>query len=199
MENFNVDVNEQENVVLCENKNEINKIVFFVFNGLEVLIQAFIIVMLLSSFFLRSLTVSGDSMQNTLKDKDNLIFISDIFRKPKEKDIVYLNTYDLFKQLIVKRIIAVEGQTVDIKKEGEFCNVYVDGEKLNEDYVKEKISIEKIGKLNYPITVPKGYVFVMGDNRNNSSDSREFGCVNSEKILGVCFFRWAPLRNLKFF
>ncbi len=197
MENLNV--NEKEDVVLCDDVSKINKFVFFVFNILEFCIPAFIVVMLMPSFFMRVLTVSGDSMQNTLKDKDNLIFFSDIVMKPKEKDIVYLNTYDIYKQIIVKRIIAVEGQTVDIKKEGEFCDVYVDGKKLNEDYIKEKISAEKIGKLQYPITIPKGEIFVMGDNRNNSSDSREFGCVNLDKVLGICRFRLFPLRNMRFF
>ena len=197
MEKLNV--SEKENVVLMEDSSEINKVVFFVFNSLEVFIQAFLIVMLIYSFFIRSLTVSGDSMQNTLKDKDNLIFVSDILRKPKEKDIVYLNTYDIFKQIIVKRIIAVEGQTIDIKKDGEFCSVYVDGKKLEEEYIKEKIKEEKVGNLKYPIKIPKGHVFVMGDNRNNSLDSREFGCINSEKILGICSFRWVPLRELRFF
>ena len=197
MENFNV--NEKENVFLCEDENEINKVVFSVFNILELLLQAFIIVMIIPTLFLRSLTVSGDSMQNTLKDKDRIIFVSNILRKPKVKDIVYLNTYDIFKQMIVKRIIAVEGQTIDIKKDGEFCSVYVDGKKLEEEYIKEKIKEEKVGNLKYPIKIPKGHVFVMGDNRNISLDSREFGCINSEKILGICSFRWAPLRELRFF
>ncbi len=195
MENFNV--NEKENVFLCEDENEINKVVFSVFNILELLLQAFIIVMIIPTLFLRSLTVSGDSMQNTLKDKDNIIFVSNILRKPKVKDIVYLNTYDIFKQIIVKRIIAVGGQTIDIKKNGEFCDVYVDGKKLNEEYIKEKISADKIGSLQYPLTIPEGYVFVMGDNRNNSADSREIGCINIEKIMGIAFFRWAPFTQQK--
>ena len=141
-------------------------------------------------------------LNNTLasaKSANMHVLIANHVKIGKSEDIVYLNTYDIFKQIIVKRIIAVGGQTIDIKKNGEYCDVYVDGKKLNEEYIKEKISADKIGSLQYPLTVPEGCVFVMGDNRNNSADSREFGPINIEKIMGICFFRWIPFTQQRFF
>lgn len=182
-----------------ENIEEINGFVVLVFNFFEMLAQACIFVTLIFSFLFRTVGVEGPSMNNTLQDKDRLLIVSPLLHKPKKKDIVIVNTMDIFDVLIVKRIIAVEGQTVDMKKEGSSYYVYIDGRKIEENYIKEPIDEFCLGDLKYPITIPKGYVFVMGDNRNNSKDSRHIGIVNLEKIKGIALCRFLPFRNFKIF
>ena len=182
-----------------ENVEEINKAVILVFNFFDICIRSFIFVVLIFSFVFRTVGVEGHSMDNTLDHKDRLIIFSPTLRKPKVKDIVVLNTVDTLDSFIVKRIIAVEGQTIDMKKNESHYDVYIDGVKIDEDYIKEPIDLDNIGNLKYPITVPKGYVFVMGDNRNDSKDSRALGLINIEKIKGVVFARFLPLRSIKIF
>lgn len=190
---------EKEDFLVKEDVEEINKAVVFAFNLFEVCTQAFSLVVLIFYFVFKTIAVDGGSMQNTLNNKDRLFVVNSFLKKPKEKDIVILNTYDIFNFLIIKRIIATQGQKVDLKQQGDRFYVYVNNSKLNEDYIKEPIDKESVGDLKYPLVVPKGYVYVLGDNRNNSTDSRIMGLVNVEKIMGVCWFRFLPVRNFRIF
>ena len=157
------------------------------YDWIQCLISALIICVLLFVFVIRVVDVRGTSMWPTLQNGDKML-VSDLFYKPKQGDIVVFkkDEYDPDKAL-VKRVIAVGGQTVDIDFDAGV--VYVDGQALDEPYTFEPtyLSYAEYGKaLDYPVTVPEGELFVMGDNRNHSEDSRfsDVGCVKKEAVLG---------------
>lgn len=149
-------------------------------------------------FVVRLVGVDGDSMLPTLHDRDYLLLESNFLYGPERVengDIVVLNVpYYKDKGPIVKRVIATEGQTVDIDFEEGL--VYVDGELLEEAYIKEPtyLSWGEDDGLEYPATVPEDCIFVLGDNRNDSMDSRfaEIGMVDQECILGKVLFILLP-------
>ena len=146
------------------------------------------IVTILFTFFFRLVAVDGSSMYPTLVDKDYLVLESNfLYRNAKQGDIVVLYTppFSDNDELLVKRVIAVGGQTVDIDFNAGV--VYVDGQALDERYTFEPtyLSYAEYGKaLDYPVTVPEGELFVMGDNRTGSSRFSDVGCVKKEAVLG---------------
>ena len=156
------------------------------------------IVTILFTFFFRLVAVDGSSMYPTLVDKDYLVLESNfLYRNVNQGDIVVLKV-DYFDKPIVKRVIATGGQVVDI----DFItgSVYVDGVLQEETYIFEPTyrSYEELGlALEYPVTVPEGSVFVMGDNRNHSADSRysPCGCVDESQILGKVLLIIVPGRQ----
>ena len=141
-------------------------------------------------FFFRLVGVDGSSMYPTFVNHDYLVLESNfLYRNVRQGDIVVLDPPEEagFAGPLVKRVIATGGQTVDIDFDAGI--VYVDGQALDEPYVFEPTyrSYQEVGLgLDYPVTVPEGSVFVMGDNRNHSSDSRyvRLGCVEQWRILG---------------
>ena len=152
-------------------------------------------------FFFRLNGVDGSSMYPTFVNHDYLVLESNfLYRNVKQGDIVVLEPPEEagFAGPLVKRVIATGGQTVDIDFDQGI--VYVDGEVLEEDYIFEPTyrSYREIGMgLDYPVTVPEGSVFVMGDNRNHSNDSRyaPLGCVEQSRILGRVLFVLIPGRQ----
>ena len=152
-------------------------------------------------FFFRLNGVDGSSMYPTFVNHDYLVLESNfLYRNVKQGDIVVLDPPEEagFAGPLVKRVIATGGQTVDIDFEQGI--VYVDGEVLEEDYIFEPTyrSYREIGMgLDYPVTVPEGSVFVMGDNRNHSNDSRyaPLGCVEEDRILGKVLIVILPGRQ----
>ena len=122
------------------------------------------------------------------------VVISNLFYHPKQGDIVVLRKQTLMEEPIVKRIIATEGQTVDIDFDDGV--VYVDGKALDEPYVNEPVHDRE--NFEGKITVPEGCVFVMGDNRNASTGSRDarLGCVDERYIMGRVYFTLFPVKNL---
>ena len=160
------------------------------FDIFGMLVAVFVIVVMTITFLFRTVGVEGESMMYTLKDKDRLV-ISNFLYTPAVGDIVVLNLPDQFNVPIIKRIIATEGQMLNITKGGD---VYVDGQKREESYVHDKTT--KKTHNSYPLTVPKGCVFVMGDNRMHSSDSRDVGCVSVKNIVGRAILRVLPLESL---
>ena len=160
---------------------------------LEMLITVFFAVVLVFTFIFRIAIVDGESMVPTLEDKDKLV-VSHLFYEPEDGDVVIVNSKGLGK-VIVKRVIATENQTVDVDySEGK---VYVDGQLLDEPYINEP-TITDFGFHNYPVTVPAGHVFVMGDNRNHSTDGRaeSVGFVDKSDIMGKAVFRIWPFNKL---
>jgi signal peptidase I len=142
----------------------------------------------------RLAVVDGDSMNNTLHNQETLI-ISNFMYEPENNDIIVF-TSPSYKNPLVKRVIAVGGQTVDIDFEN--WKVTVDGKVLQEDYVNYLPYAEMDSfDVSFPLTVPEGYVFVMGDNRNNSSDSRssKVGFVDERYILGKVELRLLPFNK----
>lgn len=120
-------------------------------------------------FVTRILVVSGSSMENTLHN-GNAMLVWSLGYKPKQGDIVVLTQTSYQEDSIVKRVIATGGQTVDI--DYNTGTVYVDGAALREDYIKERMEVPRYGEGLNHITVPEGCIFVMGDNRTGSNDSR---------------------------
>lgn len=166
------------------------------FEWVEIFSSALLTVMLLFTFIFRMVTVEGSSMQKTLHEKDNLI-ISHLFYTPKQNDIVVIQVpSSSFPVPIIKRVIATEGQTVDF----DFDNwtVYVDGEPLDEPYVNyiagETMRSDSILLDALPLTVEPGKIFVMGDNRNNSADSRNalIGQIDINNVVGRVMLRIFP-------
>lgn len=156
--------------------------------------MVFLIVGILLAFLLifRIVVVSGDSMHNTLIDGDYLLLLSNVFyRTPKQGDIVVISKVGYENDAaIVKRIIATEGQTVDIDFEQGI--VYVDGQPLDEPYVYSPTTVQE--GVSFPLTVDNGCVFVLGDNRRVSKDSRnpEIGQIDTREILGKVIFLLFP-------
>lgn len=164
-------------------------------NYLHDLIYILAVVLLLCLLCFRVVVVSGSSMYDTLLDGDYLLLISNVFyQNPRQGDIVVASK-DSFDNgaPIVKRVIATEGQTVDI----DFGTgiVYVDGVALEEDYTYTMTNLDE--GTSFPQVVEKGHVFLMGDNRNKSKDSRspEIGQVDEREILGKAIFLFMPGTN----
>lgn len=193
-----------------------------IFEWFYTIVIALVIVFAVKTFLFDIVRVDGESMFPTLHHGDRLI-VQRIAYEPKAGDIIILDSayknreayyenleityskdmsaiekaFDYFsldkslkKRYYVKRIIALPGQTVDIRN----GSVYVDGELLNEEYYQGETYITDVS-VKYPLTVEDGHVFVMGDNRSNSTDSRtsSLGQVPYEAIMGSAIFRLFPI------
>lgn len=159
------------------------------FDFVELFVFTLALVMIISSFFFRHSVVTGASMESTLFEGEHII-ISNLFYTPKRGDIIVCTDYTTaIKKPIVKRIIALGGDTVKITPEGE---VRVNGVLLEEDYVTIDIPNYKYRPIE--IKVPEGELFVMGDHRNESSDSRDpyVGTISEDSVLGRVLLRFYP-------
>jgi signal peptidase I len=152
----------------------------------------------LQTYVCRAYEIPSESMTDTLEVGDHIWSekVSYYFEDPQAGDIVtFIDPLDSDRTLI-KRVIATEGQTVDLID----GYVYVDGVKLEESYTEGKPSYPLQTadgvEVTYPYTVPEGYVWVMGDNRTNSSDSRYFGAIPVSSITGRACFIYYPFDRL---
>ena len=156
------------------------------------------VVLFIFSFCFKTVEVWGPSMEDTLQGRDTAgisdipgdrLLISNLFYTPEYGDIVVIGT-ETDEGAIIKRVIATEGQQVNIDfSTGE---VFVDGEILEEPYIKNPTLVK--GDVDYPVTVPEDCVFVLGDNRMVSLDSRysSIGMVNTDTIMGKVILRIYP-------
>lgn len=208
--NSDKDINVEENIEaeiepkeIAKDENDVS-VKAFIFDWLEVLVHAIIAVVICFSFLFRIATIDGPSMENTLLNGERVI-ISNLFYEPKVGDIVVISrnkensvyTMNDSNTPIIKRIIAMEGQTVDIDFEEGI--VYVDGIALDEPYTKTPTN--RKWDIEFPVTVDEGCVFVLGDNRNDSLDSRdarigEYGMIDTRYILGHAVYRIFPLNRI---
>lgn len=151
--------------------------------------------MVVYMLFFRVVVVVGPSMNDTLVDGDRLVLLSSlVYTQPKQGDVIVASKESFGGgDCIIKRVIATEGQTVDI--DFEHGIVYVDGIALEEEYVSSPTTRPE-GTI-FPLTVEEGHVFVMGDNRDNSKDSRDpsIGLVDVREILGKAIFILMPGNN----
>ena len=164
-----------------------------IYDWLQCIVFALVACILVFVFFFRTIDVVGHSMEPTLMEGDKLI-VTNLFYEPEYGDIVILRKDSFGEQPIVKRVIATEGQVIDIDFEEGI--VYVDGEALDEPYIAEKTTREL--DFDGKVTVPDGCVFVMGDNRNKSTDSRDdsIGMVDTRYIIGHELIRILPLDSI---
>ena len=166
-----------------------------IYDWIYCLSVALIICVVIFAFFIRLIDVRGTSMNPTLNNGDKML-VSGLFYEPKVGDVVVFkkDEYDP-ERALVKRVIAVEGQVINM--DFDHGIVYVDGVPIEEDYIMEPTTnkIDFIG----PQTVPEGCVFVMGDNRNASTDSRkkEIGMVDTRLILGRAYAVVYPLSQVR--
>lgn len=159
-----------------------------IYEWAEALLLALVIAVVISSCLFRVVTVSGNSMLQTLHSGDRLLMVSGFYHTVEKGDIVVVHRAD--EEPLIKRVIALEGETVDIDRDG---NVYVNDVVLTEPYLScTTPTFDFVG----PYTVPAGQVFVMGDNRVDSWDSRSLGAVNEEEILGKAVFRILPFSKI---
>lgn len=164
-----------------------------IYEWIQCLVFALIFCVVVFVFLFRLVDVVGDSMNPTLEDGDKMV-VSDLFYKPKQGDIIIFRKDEYKSEALVKRVIATEGQTVEI----DFTKgrVYVDGELLDEPYIAEPTR----NQIDFTGTqiVPEGCVFVMGDNRNESADSRDsrIGMVDERLIIGKVLLTVYPLNHM---
>ena len=155
----------------------------------EALLISLTTVILIFVFGIRIIGVQGWSMFPTLQDADQLL-VSNLFYTPEKGDIVILTKEAFMSSPIVKRVIATEGDTVDIDFDS--GEVSVNGEVLQEEYIAELTQVQY--DMTFPQTVPDNCIFVMGDNRNHSTDSRygELGMVDTRYVIGKVLARVFP-------
>lgn len=172
---------------------------------LESSIITIFLLVLVFTYILHPVNVMGKSMVPTLSDGDKIFMttISSISNGDivvinndkayhlDEKGKAYSADAGILNECIIKRVIAHGGQTVDIDTTN--GNIIVDGKVLDEPYINE-ITLSADTTFTFPITIPEGYYFVMGDNRNASADSRHrnVGLISEEQIYGEAFFRYSP-------
>lgn len=191
---------EKNTVEQTDNKNRFSA--KDVFEWLEVIISALVAVVVIFTVIFRVATIEGSSMENTLFENQKVI-ITNWFYTPEKGDIVVVsrNADNNATSIendgngpIIKRVIATEGQLVDIKG----GVVYVDGVPLDEPYTKTPTN--KLYDVEFPVYVPEGHIFCLGDNRNESLDSRSSrigndGMIDVRYVLGKAEFRILPLSD----
>lgn len=203
------ETDDQDNEILQEDNNEITteekseSVKDFLFDWIEVLVHAIIVVVICFTFIFRIATIDGPSMMDTLINGERVI-ITNLFYEPKAGDIVVISrnkenstyTSDASNTPIIKRIIATEGQTVRIDFEEGV--VYVDEVALDEPYTRTKTNRSYDIDFSTPQMVPEDCVFVLGDNRNDSIDSRDtsIGMIDERYILGHAVYRVFPFNKI---
>ncbi len=173
------------------------------FDWLDILVSAMVAVVLIFSFVFRTATIEGTSMLDTLHEGERVV-ISDLGYTPKYGDIVIISRNnnnapleeDMNNQPIIKRVIATEGQKVDIDFEKGI--VYVDDKPLDEPYTSTPTT--GADDVEFPVFVPEGHIFVLGDNRSISLDSRStrignMGMIDERYVLGKVLFRVTPINK----
>ena len=172
------------------------------FDVVDIFVTALVIATVLYMAGFRQAQVVGNSMQNTLQSGERLL-LNNLFYEPQRGDIVVINRYDSTKtyaqsdllhraEPIVKRVIGVGGDTVEVTKDA----VYLNGDLLDEPYVDAAFWNDPYGMT---VTVPEGYIFVLGDHRNDSLDSRwaEVGLIKTSDVMGKAVWKLAPFGSVE--
>ena len=163
-----------------------------VYEWAQALVCSVLAAVVLFAFGLRVVGVSGGSMRETLQNGDLLLVVTRVLCGDFERGDVVIAAKTAFEngEPIVKRVIATGGQTVDVDFDDGV--VYVDGQALEEPYIREETHLAE--GLEFPFAVPEGCVFLMGDNRNGSRDSRapELGAVDERCLIGRAVFLLMP-------
>jgi len=187
---------DNQNLSPQEPQQEETSLVRWLIETALLVLLAFALAQGIKSFVAQPFIIPTGSMQPTIELRNYVLAekISYRFsRKPQYKDIVVFNnpSRDPSAPILIKRLIAVGGQTVDLKD----GKIYVDGKKLVEPYTHGKPSYPLNPAIQYPFEVPKGYYWMMGDNRTNSGDSREFGPVADNDVIGRAMWTYWPVEK----
>ncbi|BDA40180.1 signal peptidase I [Candidatus Atelocyanobacterium thalassae] len=176
--------------------NSYKSLLVIIWENMQILLIAIALAFFIRTFIAEPRYIPSESMYPTLKVGDRLIVekVSRYFYDLKAKDIVVFKPPVQLKlqgyknnQAFIKRVIAVGGETVKVKD----GKVYINNILLEEKYILQKPYYDL-----QPVTVPKGYLFVMGDNRNNSNDSHVWGFLSEKNIIGRAIFRFFPLKRI---
>ena len=161
-----------------------------IYEWIESCIFAVVLILVVFIFLFRTATVSGISMNPTLYENERLLLQKIGYTDPEYGDIVVVDRTNTNNPPIIKRVIGKEGDTIDIDFNAGI--VYRNGTALEEPYVNEPTFKEET--VEFPVTIPENAIFVMGDNRNHSLDSRsdEVGMVDLRRVMGKVIFRFFP-------
>lgn len=174
-------------MTMNENKN---KKFESVYDFVSIMITALIAVCVIFTFFFKISTVVGESMENTFHDGDSVL-ITAINSDIAYGDVVVVSQPNAYAEVLIKRVIAVGGQKISF--DSTTGKVVVDGKQLDEPYIKENMEFNYSMTKTY--TVPEGKLFVMGDNRNNSADSRDMyvGMIDERYVVGQVIYKVGDL------
>lgn len=177
---------ENVNVEITENSKKSDKNVESIYEMASVVVSAILTVGIIFTFLFKISTVSGESMENTLYNGDKLIICA-VTQDVEYGDVVVVSQPNGYEKVLIKRVIAVGGQTVWFNEDTN--KVVVDGKELDEPYIKEEM--EFLLSMTKLYRVPEGKIFVMGDNRNNSADSRSelIGMIDERYVVGKVIYR----------
>ena len=175
---------------LSEEADAKKKLYAAAYDLVSVVMSSFIIIAIVFSFVFRLVGVVGGSMNNTLQEGDWLLTVTK--SEYVQGDIIVVTQDTGVHEPLIKRVIATGGQTISI--DYITSTVYVDGVALDEPYVRDDFIEYNLGDCDFPYTVPEGYLFCMGDNRNHSTDSRSslVGPIDERQILGKAVIRILP-------
>jgi signal peptidase I len=166
------------------------RLLHFLREVLETVLPAILIALLINVFIGQATRVEGQSMEPSLHTDQRLVVekVSYRFHGPQRYDIVVLKLPSQGDELLIKRVIGLPGETVEIRN----GQVFVNGEPLDEPFVDENTQPGRNGQ----VTVPPLHVYVLGDNRNHSNDSRSFGPVPIENLVGRAWVSYWPPENV---
>lgn len=164
------------------------------FHWMSGIVAVLFVIFLVVMLFFRPVTVSGPSMEPTLHDGDRL-FVYSFMYEPENGDVIVARSPDGADMPVIKRVIAKEGQVVEVDYEN--GTVTVDGVVLEENYISGMSKVPQ-NEIEYPYTVPEDRIFVMGDYRDESRDSRHktFGCIDENTVAGKAVFRFYPFSSM---
>lgn len=185
---------EQENKQMEKPEKQENGLMRETYDWIESCLYAFVVILLIFTFFVRNATVFGYSMEPTLQPNDRLIVQQIGYDDPQYGDIVVVDRSQTEEDTLIKRVIGKPGDIIYIDfQTGE---VWRNDQLLDEPYINEPTLSQY--DVQFPVTVPEGHLFVMGDNRNHSSDSRlaSIGMIDCRRVAGKAIFRFLPLQKV---
>lgn len=171
-----------------------NSLLRLLIEMLIIVVVAIVLATLFTRYVMQPYEIPSASMENTIEIGDRIFSekVSYVFGDPQQGDIITFADPEDPDRILIKRVIATGGQTVDIMDN----QVYVDGILLDEPYTEGKPTTDLHSDIRYPYTVPDGYVWVMGDNRTNSADSRAFGPIPLDSVTGHAVITYWPLSRI---